>query len=284
VDRSTILAPEGEVARPLVIGAPTGLLAYYPMDGDASEANSASLNGIAVGGVASVTDRFGLGGMATSFNGIDSWLVLPGATTDAREAGTINVWVKRENIRDAARCGRDDLAYLQEFSCQHNIFAKASAPNAVTFRAQFLGMPVDAMYLLTPTGGYAFSSAISADLSEWHMYSFTWSPSGQSVYFDGQLVAQSNGESGATPIGNLYIGHNAAVDDILSRRERFQGAMDDLRIYDHPLSIAEIGALFAEIPDPRNMNDCRDGGWITFGFSNQGQCVRYLASGKDSRR
>lgn len=28
---------------------------------------------------------------------------------------------------------------------------------------------------------------------------------------------------------------------------------------------------------------CKDGGWATFGFKNQGQCVRYVQTGKDSR-
>ena len=29
--------------------------------------------------------------------------------------------------------------------------------------------------------------------------------------------------------------------------------------------------------------DCKNGGWEDYGFANQGQCVRFLTSGKDSR-
>ena len=35
--------------------------------------------------------------------------------------------------------------------------------------------------------------------------------------------------------------------------------------------------------DPGSKDECKDGGWEAFGFSNQGQCVRYIETGKDSR-
>lgn len=36
-------------------------------------------------------------------------------------------------------------------------------------------------------------------------------------------------------------------------------------------------------PDPESADDCKQGGWVTYGFSNQGQCVRFVETGKDSR-
>lgn len=35
--------------------------------------------------------------------------------------------------------------------------------------------------------------------------------------------------------------------------------------------------------DPENKNQCKKGGWEDFGFKNQGQCVRFAETGKDSR-
>ena len=35
--------------------------------------------------------------------------------------------------------------------------------------------------------------------------------------------------------------------------------------------------------DPQNKDQCKDGGWESYGFANQGQCVRYVQTGKDSR-
>ena len=34
---------------------------------------------------------------------------------------------------------------------------------------------------------------------------------------------------------------------------------------------------------PTNANECKKGGWEGYGFKNQGQCVRYIETGKDSR-
>ncbi len=36
-------------------------------------------------------------------------------------------------------------------------------------------------------------------------------------------------------------------------------------------------------PDPQTEADCKKGGWEFYGFRNQGQCIRYVTTGKDSR-
>lgn len=54
-------------------------------------------------------------------------------------------------------------------------------------------------------------------------------------------------------------------------QDRAQGAtIDDVRV-------------FAESNDPQTMADCKKGGWQAYGFRNQGQCVRFVQTGKDSR-
>lgn len=35
--------------------------------------------------------------------------------------------------------------------------------------------------------------------------------------------------------------------------------------------------------DPDDKDDCKDGGWAAYGFRNQGQCIRFVNTGKDSR-
>jgi hypothetical protein len=36
-------------------------------------------------------------------------------------------------------------------------------------------------------------------------------------------------------------------------------------------------------PDPASTDDCKKGGWADYGFANQGQCIRFMNTGKDSR-
>lgn len=40
---------------------------------------------------------------------------------------------------------------------------------------------------------------------------------------------------------------------------------------------------FDVLPDAQTKDECKNGGWAYFGFRNQGQCVRFIETGKDSR-
>ena len=40
---------------------------------------------------------------------------------------------------------------------------------------------------------------------------------------------------------------------------------------------------FDVIPDVQTKDDCKDGGWEAYGFANQGQCIRFVNTGHDSR-
>jgi len=48
--------------------------------------------------------------------------------------------------------------------------------------------------------------------------------------------------------------------------------------YTQDFIIADI-----EISEPENIRDCMQGGWEEFGFRNQGQCIRFVNTKKDSR-
>ncbi|MBX3000011.1 MAG: hypothetical protein KF893_15930 [Caldilineaceae bacterium] len=40
---------------------------------------------------------------------------------------------------------------------------------------------------------------------------------------------------------------------------------------------------FDVLPDAQTKQDCMNNGWQTFGFRNQGQCIQFVNTGKDSR-
>jgi hypothetical protein len=44
-----------------------------------------------------------------------------------------------------------------------------------------------------------------------------------------------------------------------------------------------FGGSFSFQADPLTKDDCKDGGWEVYGFRNQGQCVRFIETGGDSR-
>ena len=46
---------------------------------------------------------------------------------------------------------------------------------------------------------------------------------------------------------------------------------------------SQVAIQVNPVPQPQSDNDCKKNGWQAYGFSNQGQCIRYVNTGKDSR-
>lgn len=61
------------------------------------------------------------------------------------------------------------------------------------------------------------------------------------------------------------------------------------REFDHGDPEIGIGPLIISVeacsddPDPETRGDCKKGGYERYGFKNQGQCIRFVTTGKDSR-
>lgn len=42
-------------------------------------------------------------------------------------------------------------------------------------------------------------------------------------------------------------------------------------------------ARFEVLPDAETKADCKKGGWKDFDFRNQGRCIKFVVTGKDTR-
>lgn len=78
--------------------------------------------------------------------------------------------------------------------------------------------------------------------------------SGSNIYHN-FAVTSTNGVGGFDITGSWVEG-NVGIDNI----------------------VLEVGPA-----DPQTKDECKKGGWEDFGFKNQGQCVRFIETGKDSR-
>ena len=59
------------------------------------------------------------------------------------------------------------------------------------------------------------------------------------------------------------------------------GCSPSCRYNENPAGVMFGGALV--VANPTERDECKNGGWMLFGFENQGQCVRFVETGKDSR-
>ncbi|HSK24054.1 MAG TPA: hypothetical protein VK906_12795 [Egicoccus sp.] len=75
------------------------------------------------------------------------------------------------------------------------------------------------------------------------------------------------------------IGHAGIVFDNIS--DRGVATISFVEIGDHELDLTDDGDDGDE--DPTTKDDCKRGGWEDYGFRNQGQCIKFVNTGKDSR-
>jgi hypothetical protein len=59
------------------------------------------------------------------------------------------------------------------------------------------------------------------------------------------------------------------------------GCDPSCRYNENPAGVMFGGTLV--VANPTDKDECKLGGWMAFGFDNQGQCVRFVETGKDSR-
>jgi len=88
----------------------------------------------------------------------------------------------------------------------------------------------------------------------------------------GNLVASSSTSSVGVVDTLLVSGDISQVGLAMPQAAEF---LDNLTITYKP--------VVAPPTMPTSKDQCKDGGWAAFGFVNQGQCVRYVETGKDSK-
>lgn len=83
----------------------------------------------------------------------------------------------------------------------------------------------------------------------------------------------------------LFVVRSSGSDNVLwLGNGQVTPAAGSLQVYDGnsewtvTFSLPVIGPA-----NPTTKDDCKKDGWLLYGFDNQGQCVRFVETGKDSR-
>jgi len=106
--------------------------------------------------------------------------------------------------------------------------------------------------------------------THWHHFAATYDGSGGSWYLDGQLIDSSSGAIGT--IDQVRIGAR------LSNKNYFAGLIDDIRIYNKALTLAEIKKLVAgpKAYDPGPADgDLYEDTWVSLGWSPADNAVSH---------
>ncbi|HWN95248.1 MAG TPA: LamG-like jellyroll fold domain-containing protein, partial [Methylomirabilota bacterium] len=213
------------------------LVSYWPFNGNATATRGTS--GTLVGGVTVAADRNGVAGGALGFSGASQYVTVPaGGGLNAATAGTVSMWVKWTGTQDADCCSTFGAVLARQANglFSDNILALNSAdPNTARLVWRQSGGP--APVLITS------SSAVG---TTWHHIAVTFASGGSTLYIDGIAQgtaaggAMNNNASIALSIG-AWAGDGAGFST---------SSIDDVAIWDQPLSPAQIAQLAAQSKTP----------------------------------
>jgi hypothetical protein len=207
-------------------------VAYYPLNGDATDASGNGLNGSLVG-TTPTTDRYGNAGGALLFVN-DTDRVICGNAPAFNFSGpfTISAWVNVNGTRANS--------YIV---AKYNTAAGA----AHSYGLGVAGVPYPYGFVGNDFG-YAdlIGFAAPMNVNQWYALSCVYDGATLSLFSNGDLIAQTF--VGAFPpfVNDAPLTIGGTYDGFV-----IGGAIDDVRIYDHALTQADIVAQYqADLPPP----------------------------------
>jgi gliding motility-associated-like protein len=214
-----------------------GLLGYYPFNGNAND-ESGNGNNATFYAVTLTTDRCGIANSAFYFGGVNNYIMLPSEDLIHLDEYTYSLWFRADSLPHAAL---DSWVLLAVGSESDNIEQVFSIHSDATLTGKSFNIGDN------PSVTTIRTAPIQTD--NWHHGVFTRDNTRLKIFIDGvQMVNISNLDSlihgqpanyGTDPQTATIGGRS----DLASKRY-FVGAIDEVRIYNHALSLEEIRQLF----------------------------------------
>ncbi len=227
----------------------SGLVAWYPFDGNAADASGHANHGTVMGALPA-PDRFGQSASAFLFPGTNEKIVCPNDTalTNARSL-SVAAWFKVEH-----RPGGWDQNVLLA-----NIGPFGSSGGFQIITGNPPNTEVSGMFRNTTFADQVLSGSglATIDTGQWYHVAFTldYHASGNNtlakLYLNGSPLASQTFSSyiAYQSITPFLIGLNI---DSLSFQRSFKGSLDDIGLWNRPLSPQEVAALYQapqQLPD-----------------------------------
>lgn len=223
------------------ISLTNSLVAYYPFNGNANDESTNSYDGVVREPVL-VVDRFDISDMAYSFDGTNDGIDI--SSLAKLQSFTMCGWIKTDSMDGSHRSfiGFDGMYKIAARDGMVSCYTKAGSSPTASW-----------------TGGTTSTVAVADGV--WHSVIWSRGLDGyQKLYIDGVLDNEGQFNAGTIPAANFggFIG----MERMWSGTERYfwQGEIDDVRIYNRPLSSAEVEELYAlEAPLPVSKDSDGDG-------------------------
>ena len=216
-----------------IVGLTSGLIAYYPLDGNATDASGNGLNGDVYGPVAT-PDRHGVAGGAMLFDGDNDYIKIPHDPSLNSESLGVSGWFRL----DSSRPSRQSLV------SHHGTGSSALDPYIVVVSpGDILHVGFEGDDPTSTVQNIGLDSPVA--VGQWHHVAASYdADSGVAeLYLDGVPVDQ---ETLQMTLHTNTIGVMLGGDMDLNggpRGDYLLGALDEVRLYSRPLTAADVQAL-----------------------------------------
>jgi len=215
----------------------TGLVAYYPFNGNANDESGNGHHGSVQGDTTLTEDRFGVAGRAYYFDGENDYIDVGSDPALAPETFSVSAWFKTS------------------FSGTQNwrtIYGLNYTSSAQQFDVGINWIDNTSVLKLLVVENFLYGTTPLADDTWYHAVYMREGSLGR-IFLNGNLEAESNTMSGIVAnnrslpyyIGAIYEPFGASAP----ANWEFEGSIDEVRIYNRALSADEIRGL-AVIPVP----------------------------------
>ena len=216
-------APSSGTSAPI-----TGLVAYYPFNGNANdESGSGTVHNGAVNGASLTSDRFGGPNSAYSFDGVDDNVTATPLLADSTSI-TISTWVRL-----------DSNATIDS---NRTIFMDGAAAGGTFCTVRFRDGNCT---FITKTGTDLDVNASSLGGAAWHQLVCVADAASdlKQIWINGTKVGEISwtGEANVGNHANLVIGSGQDTNSTAF----YHGSLDQVRVYSRALDATEVGQLYA---------------------------------------
>ena len=265
------------------------VVAYFPFDGDANDATGNNHHG-SVSGATLTTDRFGKTNSAYIFNGSSDYIDIAQASSLNLPEYTYSAWINPgayppgENLQNASGTILD----IGGKSVDQYLYVVNYNP--------YYGISGSGYY--TGGGSYDARTGILPNLNQWYHVVVTRSNTSFKLFVDGLLIqtvplTAAGADYGVSPL--------AVIGKRIGDLQYFTGKIDDIKIYNNPLTDHRVQSLFhsestgqvAYFPFNGNANDESGNGHngsvsgatnTTDRFNQPGKAYNFVYNGFSSDR
>ena len=249
-----------------VVTLETGLVAYYPFDGNASDMSGNGRHGTVNGGASLGLDRQGVAGKAYVFDGVNDYVETSYSSGLNSPSFSYSLWVS-STVLDA------------NIGSPITSRKAGSLPNP--YRGYMLYKTAENTWeaWLGFTSGWAEVTGPNVVANQWTHLAVSLDVGSYALFVDGSLAASSTvNDFIANPSQPLRIGAGTTE---ATPQFFFNGSIDEVRIYNRALSAAEVAALYTLENTPPNRSPVFSESNATFTTAENNSSASFIIGATD---